>query len=180
MIKQLIKGLAWAARSENEQGAALVELALCLSMLLILVFGLIDYSQIIFDHQVMSGLSRQGSNLASRGTSLIDTVSALTTQGTVLDISKKGKIIVTAVADDASGKPQIVDQAESASGASANSAIGTGVGSAASMPATSTPVLSTGQTLYVTEVFYAYTPMTPFGGFVKKYLGATLYESAYF
>ena len=86
--------------------------------LLTLVFGLIDFAQMIFDSQVMSGLTRQGSDLASRGTSLTDTVSALGIQGGAMNIGNKGRIIVTTVANDANGKPRIVDQAESPTGIS--------------------------------------------------------------
>src|ERR1039458_10225818 len=96
MIKRLIKGLAWTKRLGDERGAALIELAFCMSTLLILVFGLIDFSLIIFDNQVMSGLSRQGSDLASRGTSMTDTVSALGIQGASLNIGTNGRIILTA------------------------------------------------------------------------------------
>jgi Flp pilus assembly protein TadG len=179
MIKRLIKGLAWAKRLEDERGAALIELALCLSMLLVLVFGIIDFSQIILDHEVMSGLSRQGSDLASRGTSLTDTVSALGIQGASLNIGTKGRIILTAVTD-VNGNFQIIGQAESPTGISITSAVGSGVGNAASMPSSANYVLQAGQTLYVTEVFYSYTPMTPIGSFLKTSLASTLYESAYF
>ncbi len=180
MIKQLIINLARTKRLEDERGGSLVEFALCITMMLVLVYGLIDYSQIIFDHQMMSGLSRQGSDLASRGTSLQDTVSALDTQGASLNIGANGRIIVTAVAEDSSGNLQIVDQAESPPGISVSSAVGSGVGNAASMPASASTVLRAGQTLYVTEVFYSYRPMTPIGALLKTSLAATLYESAYF
>ncbi len=180
MSQRLIKSINWVARIEDEGGAALIELALCIPLLLVLVFGLIEFSQMIYDHQVMTGLSRQGSNLASRGTSLIDTVSALTVQGANLNIASNGRIIVTAVALGANGKAQIQDQAESSSGISVSSAIGTGVGSAATLPSSANTVLNAGQTLYVTEVFYSYSPMTPLGGFLKRSLASTLYESAYF
>lgn len=176
-MKRLIK---WAKQLEDERGAALVELTLCVSSLLIMVFGLIDFSQIIFDEQVMSGLCRQGSSLASRGTSLTDTVSALGIQGASLNISAKGRIIVTTVADDPNGNARIVAQAESPTGISVTSAVGSGIGKLASMPSSANTVLNAGQTLYVTEVFYSYTPMTPIGGFLKTSLGATLHQTAYF
>ena len=170
----------WTKQFENEQGAALVELALCVSSLLILVFGVIEFSQIIFDNQVMSGLARQGSSLASRGTSLTDTVSALGVQGASLNISTNGRIILTAVAEDTNGKLWIVDQAKSPTGISVTSAVGSGIGNAASMPSSANTVLNAGQTIYVTEVFYLYTPMTPIGGFFKTRLGSNLYQTAYF
>ncbi len=180
MNRKLILYTACAKRIEDERGGALVEFALCISMLLVLVYGLIDFSQIILDHQVMSGLSRQGSDLASRGTKLQDTVSALDTQGASLNIGANGRIIVTAVAEDSSGNFQIVDQAESPPGISVTSAVGSGVGNTATMPASAKTALKAGQTLYVTEVFYSYRPMTPIGAFLNTSLASTLYESAYF
>lgn len=180
MIKQFVRRPASSKRLENERGAALIELAICVPMLLILVFGLIDFSQIISNYQQMSGLSRQGCNLASRGTSLADTVSALGAQGASLNIGTKGKIFVTAVADDVNGIPRIVDQVVSPAGISVTSKVGSGIGAAASMPSSANTVLQAGQTLYIVEVFYSYTPMTPIGAFLKTSLGSKLYEAAYF
>lgn len=192
MIKQLIGHLSKARQLRDERGAVLVELALCMTILLVMVFGVIDFSLIIFDRQVMSGISRQGSDLASRGgepdpASGIDPlqqiVSALVTQGQSLNIGTNGKIFVTAVAnvDYPKGyKPQIIDQAVSPGGISVSSAIGSGVGSPASMPADATTLLNDGQTLYVTEVFYSFKPVTPIGTFLKLSLASNLYETAYF
>ena len=188
MIKRMMGRLQGARRLKDEQGAVLVELALCITILLVLVFGVIDFSLIIFDRQVMSGISRQGSDLASRGGEpdpdsgidpLQQIVSALVTQGETLNMATKGRIFITAVAD-VNGKPQIIDQAESPSGISVNSAIGSGVGNAARMPADATPVLQAGETIYVTEVYYAFSPVTPIGKFLKLSLASNLYESAYF
>ena len=179
MIKRLIEGFRRTKQLKDERGAALIELALCVPLMLVLVFGLIEFSQIIFCKQVMSDLSRQGSDLASRGTSLTDTVSALSTQDGSLNVGTTGRIIVTAVAD-VNGKPQIVDQAESSTGISATSAVGSGIGSPASISSNANTPLSAGQTLYVTEVFYSYSPMTPIGAYLKTSIGSKLYEVAFF
>lgn len=184
---RLIKGLVWAKRLEDEQGAALVELALCLFMLLILVFGLIDFSQIILDHQMMVGIARQGSDIASRAGEdtpegedpLVVAVQGLVVQGAPMNIGTKGRIILTEVRD-INGQPQIEDQAESTTGITVTSAVGTGIGNPATMPASASTALNAGQTLFVTEVFYSYSPMTPISGFLKTSLTSTLYESAYF
>ncbi len=180
MIKRLTEGLARTKRLDDERGGALVELAVCLPIMFVLVFGLIDFSQIILDNQVMSGLSRQGSNLASRGTSLTDTVAALDIQGASMNMGTRGRIIVTEVANDVNGNPQIVGQVESPTGIRVTSAVGARIGKRATMPSSASTVLNAGQTLYVTEVFYSYTPMTPIGGFLKTSLASTLYDVAYF
>jgi Flp pilus assembly protein TadG len=180
MIKRSTEGLGWANRLEDERGAALIELALCLPVALVLVFGVIEFSQIIFDEQIMSGLSRQGSDLSSRGTTLATTVSALGAQGGSLNMGTQGAIIITEVANNSSGAPQIVDQAESATGISVTSNIGSGAGNPATVPANAITLLNDGETLFVTEVFYSYTPMTPVGSFLKMNLTSTLYDVAYF
>ena len=193
MIKRLTKDLARATRLEDERGNALVELAFCLPLLMILAFGVIDFSQMIFDKQAMAGISRQGSDLASRTyngdpTTLPSLVSGLVTQGASLNIGTNGRIILTVVADgiDSSGNlikgdPIIEAQQLSSSGISVTSKVGSAIGGAATMPSGVTAnVLDNGRTIYVTEVFYNYSPMTPVGNFLKKSLASTFYEAAYF
>lgn len=189
MIKRLIQGFRRAKRLKDERGNALVEMAICMPVFLILIFALIDFSQRILDQQMMSAITRQGSDLASRsqivnGTTadplgLQTIVSALVTQGNALNIGTNGRIILTAVSD-VNGAPQIIDQQESATGISVTSSIGSGNGNPATMPSAASTALSTGHTLFVTEVFYSYSPMTPIGKFMKASPAGTLYEAAYF
>jgi len=180
MKMRLLGGLALARREGCERGQALFEFVLCIFVLLIMVSGLIDVSRVLHDQQVMSGLSRQGSNLASRGTSLQETVSSLVTQGNSLNVGTQGRIIVTSVANGVNGMPQVTGQVESIGGIAVTSRIGSGVGKPANVPAPATPVLQKGQTIYVTEVFCSYHTVTPIGNLLKLALPSTLYEAAYF
>ncbi len=180
MKTRLFSGMAHTKRSGSDRGQALLEFTICTFVLLVMVFGLVDFSRLIHDKQVMSGLTRQGSNLASRGTSLQDTVTALVTQGASLNMGTDGRVILTSVADGSNGTPEITGQVESTGGIAVTSAIGTGVGQPANVPATANAVLQKGQTIYVTEVFYSFHTITPIGNLLKLALPFTLYEAAYF
>jgi hypothetical protein len=180
MKMRLLGDRALARCHWDERGQALLEFVFCSFMLLVLVFGLIDISRAISDAQIMSGLTRQGSNLASRGTGLQDTVSALVTQGASLDVGTRGRIIVTSVANGVNGVPEITGQAESMGGIPVTSRIGSGIGQPANVPATANPVLQNGQTIYVTEVFYSFHMITPIGNLLKLVLPSKLYAAAYF
>lgn len=182
MIERLTERLTWPKRLEDERGQALIEAAFCLPVLFMLAFGLVDFAQMISDNNVMSGISRQGSDLASRGTSLTATMSALDIQGASLNIGTQGMIIVTEVANSGPGLNnfRIVDQVQSPTGISVTSSVGSVINGPATMPPGATTVLNAGQTLYVTEVFYSYKSLTPIGGFLKISLASTLYQVAYF
>ena len=59
------------------------------SLMLILVFGLIDLSRAIFDAQVIANLSGQGSSMASRGTTLANTAAAVAASSAPLDLNSQ-------------------------------------------------------------------------------------------
>ena len=86
-MTRLNEGLAWAKRVKDERGGALIELAMCLPLLCILGFAIVEFSEIILACQVMNGMTRQGSDLASRAWPLSDNgsqpgvLTALVTQG---------------------------------------------------------------------------------------------------
>ena len=74
---------------------------------------------------------------------------------------------------------QIIEQL-SQGGISAASKIGTGVNTPATLPPTTVPVPPLNQTMYVTELFYSYEPITPIGRLLELTLPSQLYEVAYF
>lgn len=161
-----------------ETGQALVEFALIAFLLFVLVFGLIDFSRAIYDQQVMKGLTRQGSNLASRGTDLTTSANSVITGAAPLNLNSNGKVIITSIAN-VNGFYKITGQV-SAGGIQATSKIGSGVGNPATVPPAAAPILQANQTIYVTEVFYTYQPITPIGKLVTVNMPSMLYDAAYF
>ncbi len=165
------------ARTE-ECGQAIVEFTAVVLMMLMLALGLIDFGRAIYEKQVITNLTGEGSNLASRGTDFADTITAVIGGAAPLDINNKGKVIVTAVYNN-NGNYRITQQL-SQGAYSANSRIGQGVGFPATLPITAVPIPQPKQTLYVTEVFYSYQPITPVGKMLNVLLPATMYDAAYF
>ena len=64
-------------RRIGESGQTLVEMALVLPVLLLVALGVVESGYFMIDHHVVTKLSREGSNLTSRNTSLEDAVTAL-------------------------------------------------------------------------------------------------------
>ncbi len=162
----------------SESGQAVVEFAFVAFMLIAMMFAVIDFGRAIYERQILTNLSREGSNLFSRGTTITNTVDAVIASATPLNISTSGRVIVTAVYNK-SGSMMITNQLAQG-GISATSKIGTGKGSAATIPVTNPQIPPDGQTLYVTEVFYAYQPITPIGKLMNFAFPSQLYDISYF
>jgi Flp pilus assembly protein TadG len=170
----------------NDSGQALAEFAFVVPLMLILVCGAIDFGRALNDMQIMADLTRQGSNLASRGTPLNESTAAVVSGESGLDLVHLGDVIITSVTNE-SGSYTISGQDSSTTDGltdlSATSKIGTGVGNPATLPSTAQSSIPTsGQTLFVTEIFYTFSPATPIGTLTSSVvsLPSTLYDVAYF
>ena len=64
-------------RIAAERGQSLVEFAIVLPLLVVLALGVIEVSWALLDNHVLTKLSREGSNLISRDTSLQDAATAM-------------------------------------------------------------------------------------------------------
>lgn len=161
----------------RDSGQAVVECALSVSLMLVLVFGLIDLSRAIFVAQVIANLSGQGSSMASRGTTLPNTAAAVAASSAPLDLNSNGRVIVSAVFNN-NNVMKLTGQS-ALGGLTALSHVGSSIGGTATVPASAAPQLN--QTVYVTEVFYRFQAITPIGNFFgKSFLPSQLYDVAYF
>ena len=178
MNSQLLRRMALIKLlSKNDAGQALAEMAYISLILLVLVFGLIDFGRAIMARQIIVNVSREAANLASRGTALTNVLAAVEDSAKPLNIRGNGYIILTVVSRDDSGLATIVDQ-QAVGGAPKQSKVGTGKGSSATLPTEDLP--GPHQTLVAAEVFYRYSPLTPVGKLLGIGSSSQLYDVAYF
>lgn len=168
----------------NQSGQAAVELALAVSLLLILICASIDFGRALNYAQGLVEMTRQGSMLASRGDTLTQAAKAVMAGESSLDMANSGKVIITAVTNNKNVNTITGQVVQGTGGSSCNggcdSQIGSGVGSTATVPAAAAGTLQQGQTIYVTEVYYSFQPVTAVGNLTSVVLPSTLYEAAYF
>ena len=162
----------------DESGQAAVEFAMVVTLALVILFAIIDFGRALNYMQVMVGLTRQGSNLASRGTSLAKSAAAVVGGSSPLNLGSNGEVIVTSVAT--LNRVNVITGQASQGGIPCTSKIGQGVGKPATVPPATATMLQNGQTIFITEVCYSYKPITPLGNFVKMIMPSRLYEAAYF
>jgi Flp pilus assembly protein TadG len=171
----------------GERGQALLELVPVAMLMIVIAFGVVETSYAIWQYEVIAALTREGSNLASRNTTLPASATAVIHDGLVLKNANSGQmaVIVTAVQNQG-GTFKITGQATAGS-LSASSRVGNVVEGSAVIPATAATVtpppsgsIPLDASIYVTEVFTSYSGITPLGAFVKVTMPTTLYDVAYF
>jgi Flp pilus assembly protein TadG len=194
----------------NDSGQAMVEFAFILPMLLILLCAAIDFGRVFYTLQVIAQLTRQGSNLASRDDTCSDgaslsapmntltcSVEALMAGQSGLNIGTYGEVIISAVENTGTtASPTYTITGQYSKGGLSNaSKIGTWTGS--NTPATLPPAFGTSagetplqknSTMYVTEIFYTFTAITPIGTLTQNWpahgtgvsLPKLLYNVGYF
>jgi len=168
---------------KQSDGQTMVELALILPVLLLLSFGVIEYSRSILTKNIITNMSREGANLAARTQTDQQTImTAIATTADPLDMGTNGMIFITEVMGkkDGTGTVNPIVQVQYRyvnGGYSANSMVygctttwtggkctvsgdpiadleGNG-GTISGMEA----AINEGQTVYAVEVFYDYAPI---------------------
>jgi Flp pilus assembly protein TadG len=160
--------------TRDERGQELVELVMILPILLLMILGIMEMGHAYNVTHALTGLSREGANLAARGTTLPQVAQIITDNGDDIDLENRGGTIATRIVIQG-GTPVVVDQAVHGSvGASKVGVVGgptTALGGA---------TVGEGQVLYAVEVYYAYTPLTPLAGVMGRIIPNGFYERAVF
>lgn len=171
----------------NASGIAALELAFILPILCMMIFAIVDIGRLVDARLVVTNLSREGANLASRGidpnpaanNQLPDILTYLADSSSPLNMARSGKICITTITAGTSAKspdPTITSQVSTGglSVASAISANATDLGLTGAMY--NHLVFNTENQVAdilgvsVVEVFYDYTPITPLANFVPGLL----------
>ena len=172
----------------GQKGQALMEFAIIIVILAVLVMGLADYGRLFVTRQMMVVASREGANLAARGTTLSNAVTAMVaTAPAMLFANGYGTIIASAVTRNNGGVVTVTGQVKYGATNYA-SRIGNlnATGNAVALPSTQLP--GTNQTLYITEVYYPFAMVTPVGNLLNLLRGrgtntptiSLLYDASFF
>jgi Flp pilus assembly protein TadG len=176
----------WVSRSREQSGQALIEFMFVAFILLFMLFGMIDFCRAISTRQVLINLSREGANLAARGTGdtpnavISNAISAVIAGAAPLNMATNGLVIITAVFNN-NGAYVVTNQViEGGLSNSVSKVAPNGLGSTPNMPATAVPIPQSNQTMFVSEVFYSYKPATPIGKLLNFNMTNALYDAAFF
>jgi Flp pilus assembly protein TadG len=169
----------------DRSGQAFVEFVFEVMILAVLLFGLIDVSRFLTTRQTLINVSREGSNLSLRQTSLSNAVAAVIASASPLTIGNtgsgpKGRVIITEVTS-INNVNRITDQYAQGGLTTVSSKFGTGINTHANMQqAGVTGIPLPGDKVYITEVYYTFQPITPIGKLVNIALPTQFYDVAYF
>lgn len=161
----------------TERGGAVVELAIAALFLLLMVFGIVDFGRALLARHAITSMSREAGNLESRGTPLSTTLDATLDNAGSTNLRRDGYVILTAVQRDQRGRLSITQQV-GGGGFAQSSRIGTMGTTDVRLPNSGVPLR--GQTLYVAEIFFHFSPVTPIGNLLGRRFPSLLYDVAYF
>jgi Flp pilus assembly protein TadG len=185
----------------SDSGQTLLEFALVVPLILLMVLGVIEVGYALLDQHVVSKLSREGSNLISRDTSLADAAAAMRNMSSrpVNFSDGSSKVIFSVVKKVATVGASNYNRAVlyqryeygSFSGSSTLNNSGGSFGPSpeftavnsdndASLQVTNVPAtMALGGLLYITEIYTRHPLITPFDRFGVT-MPQTLYSIAYF
>ncbi|HKT80443.1 MAG TPA: TadE/TadG family type IV pilus assembly protein [Vicinamibacterales bacterium] len=190
-------------RLRGERGQTLLEFAILTPILLLISLGVIEAAYMLLDQQVVTRLTREGSNLISREITIEDATNALKSMSvSPVNLTNGNSTVIFSVlkrgstAGTANDNKIIMYQRRSYGSFAASSKINFGGGSFngapdyeavnadtnAALRTTNVPdalVPNRGDMLYITEIFTRHKLLTPFERWGVQ-LPETLYSIAYF
>ncbi len=144
-------------------------------VLLVLAFGILELGHALSEAHAMSSLTREGANIAARGTDL-DTVLAVTMlNGASIGLDGRGGTVVSRIRIQ-SGVPTVREQVASP-GLNTLSRIGLVDSIATGLAGAN---LTDGQELYAVEIFYDHQKLTPLSRLIGSVVPDTMYDFAIF
>ena len=164
-----------ASTARPNGGQSLVEMAVILPVLLIVLLGLVEFGNALAISHAMTGYSREGANIAARGTSLDTVVAVLAAQGQEIDLEARGGVIASRLQVE-NGLPVVKEQV--ASPGWTNQTRVAAVDSVAH--SFSGSGLLEGQSYWVVEVLYVYEPLGPVAPALGPLLPTVLYRWSLF
>lgn len=162
----------------SRKGQAIVETVLIAPLLLLILLGLIETGNSLSIKHKMAVLSREGANIASRGTSLAETLNVLMASGDEIKLRENGGIIVTRIIV-IDGDP-VVDSRVASPGYEASSRLWNPGGEDSVVAPLQAINLVEGQVLHAVEITFDYEALTPVGGFMPEGWTDEVYERAIF
>ncbi len=174
MLKRMRAGFIGAIW-RREDGQEAVEFLLALPILLVVMFGILELGNLFDVAHTMSGLGREGANIAARGTALDTVLQVTMANGSAIQLGGNGGVVASEITVQ-NGNPLVTNQLASNGyvGLSKIGPVGTmaaGLGGAA---------LTDGKAYYAIEVFYIYDPFTPLKRLVNSVVPDTLYDRTVF
>jgi Flp pilus assembly protein TadG len=186
----------------SERGQTLVEFSLVLPLLLIMALGVIEMGYALLDQHAVTKMTREGSNLISRNTTLQDAVAAMKSMSSrSVDFDNGSKIIFSVIKRGATSgtnnynkdilyqryeygtlaKQSVLATRGACAFGGAPEYAAANSDSNVNLQVTNLPITlgAPGDMVYITEIFATHTLITPFDRLGVP-VPRTLYSIAYF
>jgi hypothetical protein len=160
---------------QRDEGAELVELVIVLPFLLIMSFGILELGNALDKAHGMSTLSREGANIAVRGTALDAVLAVTMSNGVSIGLDVRGGTIVSRILVEG-GIPTLKEQVAT-SGYDGLSRVGMVDSSVAQYAGAG---LVDGQQLFAVEIFYDHQKVTPLSRVLGPIIPDTMYDVSIF
>jgi Flp pilus assembly protein TadG len=148
---------------------------LTLPALMLLALGMIEVDRALETHHILSTLTREAANLASRGSTLAEAVNATRANQIATGLGSEGGVVASQIVIDG-GLPRVVSQV--ASSGYANSSM-VGMLDSIAQPYAAAE-LSEGRDYFVVEIFLPYRSITGFDRLLPRAIPSVLYDRTLF